>query len=64
MPLINYEINLMLTESANCVTANPSGADTFVITDTKLYVPVVTLLTQDNTKQLTTAIEVRDQMHD
>ena len=52
MPLINYEINLMLTKSANCVITDSFGADTFVITDTKLYVPVVTLPTHDNTKLL------------
>ena len=31
---------------------NSTGAETFAITDTKLYVPVVTLLFQDNTKLL------------
>ena len=45
MPLINYEINLILTWSANCVISNSAvnQATTFAITDTKLYVPVVTL---------------------
>ena len=45
MPLINYEINLILTWSANCVMSNSAvnQATTFAITDTKLYVPVVTL---------------------
>ena len=53
MPLINCEINLILTWSPTCVlvsTVNQSQAATFEITDTKLYVPVVTLSTQGNTK--------------
>ena len=52
MPLVNCEINLILTWSSICVVANPTGARRFAITDTKLYVPVVTLSTQDNTKLL------------
>ena len=35
-----------------CVITNSNGAGTFAITDIKLYVPVVTLLTQENTKFL------------
>ena len=41
--------------SANCVIVSTNVANqnaTFAITDTKLYVPVVTLSTQDNTKLL------------
>ena len=55
MPLINCEVNLILTWSSNCVliaTVNPNQAATFAITDPKLYVPVVTLSTQENTKFL------------
>ena len=52
MPLINCEINLVLTWSANCVISECNTVTTFAITDTKLYVPVVTLSTQDNTKLL------------
>ena len=55
MPLINCEVNLILTWSSNCVliaTANPNQNATFAITDTKLYLPVVTLSTQENTKFL------------
>ena len=50
--LINCEVNLILTWSANCVIsiAASNQATIFAITDTKLYVPVVTLSTQDNTK--------------
>ena len=46
MPLINCEINLILTWSMNCFIVDKSlnnQAPTFTITDTKLYVPVVTL---------------------
>ena len=52
MSLINYEVNLILTWSSTCVITNSTGAGTFEITDTKLYVPVVTLSTQENTKLL------------
>ena len=55
MPLINCEVNLILTWSSNCVliaTVNPNQNATFAITDTKLYVPLVTLSTQENTKFL------------
>ena len=52
MPLINSEVNLILTWSSTCVISNSNGAGTFAVTDTKLYVPVVTLSTQENTKFL------------
>ena len=55
MPLINCEINLILTWSKNCVTVSTNVANqnaTLEITDTKLYVPVVTLSIQDNSKLL------------
>ena len=52
MPLINCEINLFLTWSSTCVITNSNGAGKFAVTDTKLYVPVVTLSTQENTKFL------------
>ena len=55
MPLINCEVNLILTWSANFVIISTNVANqnaTFAITDTKLYVPVVTLSTQDNAKLL------------
>ena len=45
MPLINCEVNLILTWSSTCVITNSTGAGRFAITDTKLYVPVVTLST-------------------
>ena len=53
MPLINSEVNLTLTWSSTCVITNSTGAETFEITDTKLYVPVVlTLSTKENAKLL------------
>ena len=55
MLLINCEVDLILTWSSACVliaTVNPNQAATFAITDTKLYVPAVTLSTQENTKFL------------
>ena len=55
MPLINSEVNLILTWTASFVIVSTKVANqnaTFAITDTKLYVPVVTLLTQDNAKLL------------
>ena len=39
MPLINCEVNLILTWSSTCI-----------LVSTELYVPVVTLSTQENTK--------------
>ena len=51
IPLNCCEINLILTWSADCfmiANAIESHVWTFSITDTKIYVPVVTLSTQDN----------------
>ena len=52
MPLINCEVNLVLTWSKDCVITNSTGAGEFQITETNLYVLVVTLSTQDYTKLL------------
>ena len=76
MPLINCEINLILTWSENCVLKSKAQRDKFIgsgsdenpqfseinnpanaifkITDTKLYVPVVTLSTKDDNNFLRT----------
>ena len=65
MPLINCEMSFTLIWSVDCVITSmerraitatqgggsPTGA-TFKITDTKLYVPVVTLSNGDDTKLL------------
>ena len=50
MSLINCEVNLILTWSSTCIITNSTGARSFAVTDTKLYVPVVTLSTQYTTK--------------
>ena len=54
MVLINCEKNLDLNWSKNCaiVTNNADQTTAFSITNTKLYVPVVTLSIQDNLKLL------------
>ena len=52
MPLINCEVNLILTWSSTCVITDSNGAGRFAINNTKLYVPVVTLSTQESTKLL------------
>ena len=52
MPLINCEVNLLLTWSKDCVITNYTGEGKFAITETKLYVPVVALSTQHNAKLL------------
>ena len=56
-PVKNYlrtydNMNLMLTWPDKCVLFNGTKATTFAIIDTKLYVPVLTLSTQDNAKLL------------
>ena len=55
MPLINCEINLILTCSRNCFIIDDivnNQVQTFELTDIKLYVTVVTLSTKDNVKLL------------
>ena len=52
MPLINSEISLMLIWSENCVICKEHRVTVFPITDTKLFIPLVTLSTQDNLKLL------------
>ena len=50
MSLINYKVELSLKWLENCILSSEGTAATFTITDTKLYVPIVTLKTEDNTK--------------
>ena len=55
MPLINCKIELILTWSRNSVIISTdinNQIPTFTMTETNLYVPVVTLSTQDNAKLL------------
>ena len=48
MPLINCKIKLNLTWKKECVLSNNDGNAVFIINDTKMYVPVVTLSKEDN----------------
>ena len=43
MLLINWKINLILTWSADCVIFSAAGETKFEISDTKCYVPTITL---------------------
>ena len=55
MLLINCEVQLILTRSAGVVIISTDFADqvpSFTVTETNLYVPVVTLSTQGNAKLL------------
>ena len=52
MLLINCKVELILTWSKNCVISSATGKTKFALTETKLYVPVVTLSTDDNAKLL------------
>ena len=52
MRLINCEISFIVTRFEKCLISSAVGATKFKITDTKLYVPVVTLSTQDDAKLL------------
>ena len=55
MPVINCEVELILDWSAHCIiiyTDIVNQNPTFTITETNLYVPEVTLSTQDNAKLL------------
>ena len=53
MPLVNCKIDLELTWHKDCMISSvnpaPNQVVSFMITDTKLYVPVVTMSTKDNT---------------
>ena len=56
MPLINCEIELILIWSKNCAIIYTNVDDqvhTFTITETNLYVPIVTLSSQDDAKIIT-----------
>ena len=52
IPLINCEINLRLSWSDKCVLSNDPKATTSTTTDTKLYVSIVTVSTEDSAKLL------------
>ena len=48
MPLINCKIKLNLTWKKKCVLSTDAGDAVFIINDTKMYFPVVTLSREDN----------------
>ena len=48
MLLINCKIKLKLTWEKECVLSTDDGNAVFIINDTKIYVPVVTLSKEDN----------------
>ena len=52
MPLVNCGVNLILTWSSTCVITNSTVAGRFAMTETKFYVPIVILSTQNNVKLL------------
>ena len=56
MLLINCKINFILTWSANSVISSAAAnqATTFAITDTIIYLPTLTLSTQNYNKTITT----------
>ena len=65
IPSTNCELNLIITWSLTCFITNSTGTGRFTITDKKLYVPVVTLSTQDNAKllqQLKSGFELNEQL--
>ena len=48
MPFINCKIKLNLTWKKECVLSTTDDNAVFIINDTKLYVPIVTLSKEDN----------------
>ena len=50
MPLINCKVEISLKWYENCILSSAGTAAAFTITNTKLYVPIVTLKTEDNAK--------------
>ena len=60
MTLTDSETNLILTGSSRSLIIHAPIADqepTFTVTDTKLYVPVVNLSTEDNAKLLKSGLK-------
>ena len=49
---INYKVEFSLNWYENCILSNAGNNATFTITGIKLYLPIVTLKTEDNTKSL------------
>ena len=57
MPLINCKIKLNLTWKKECVVSTDPVNAVFIINDTKMYVPVVTLSREDNKDLLNNKIK-------
>ena len=58
MPLINCKIKLNFTWKKECVLSTAADDAVFIINDTKLYVPVVTLSKEDNKDVIEQQIKV------
>ena len=50
MSLINYKIHLEMKWAKNCVMFHNNDDTAFKITNIKLYIPIVTLSTENNVK--------------
>ena len=50
MPFINCRVELSLSWNQNCILTSLAENATFPVTDARLYVPVVTLSMEDNSK--------------
>ena len=50
--MINCEVSIFVTWPSTCVITNSTNEGRFKITDTKRYIPVAALSTQDNAKLL------------
>ena len=50
MSIVNCKVEISSKCTENCILSNSGTAVTFKITDAKLYIPVLTLKTEDNTK--------------
>ena len=50
MPLISCEVEISLSWDPNCVLCTLAGNSAFTMIDAKLYAPIVTLSTEDNSK--------------
>ena len=50
MSLINFKVEILLGWYEKCILSASGTAGTFTITDAKLYTPIATLKTENNTK--------------
>ena len=50
MPLINCKVETSSKWTEKCILSSSGTDATFKITDAKLYIPIVTLKTEDNKK--------------